>query len=109
MWNAPQARDTLPLMADETTPNPEPHQPETLPVNAAPAELPPAPGFFGSNQWIAIGAAVISFAVATAFVFLGKADAIWWGGFVGNEIPLIVGLSIGGSALIKTAQVIRKP
>jgi hypothetical protein len=91
-------------MSDETAPQ----QPDTLPVNAAPAELPPAPGFFGSNQWIAIGAAVVSFAVATTFVFLGKATPEWWGTFVGNEIPLLVGLTIGGSALIKTAQVIRK-
>lgn len=89
---------------DET----KPQEPNPIPVTPAPAELPPSPGFFGSNQWIAVGFAAASFIVATVFVFLGKATPEWWGAFTGTELPTLAGIAIGGSALIKTAQVIRK-
>ncbi len=94
-------------MSDEL-PQPAPTPAPTIPVTPAPAELPPAPGFFGSNQWIAVGFALMSFIAATIFVITGKADAPWWGGFVGTLLPILAGITIGGSAIIKTAQVIRQ-
>lgn len=64
----------------------------------------------GRNQWIAVGSLAVLFITSTLFVvapWLSRGSVSvdvmrWWGDFNGGLVPWILGISLGGSALIKS-------
>ncbi len=87
---------------DDSTPT----EPTPEPTAAPSRDLDRPP--IGVNRWIAIGSMLTVFVTSTLFVVLGKADAAWWGTFVSTTLLGSLGITLGGSAVIKTAEAIRK-
>lgn len=103
MWHLPHMDEaTAPPL--DAAPAPTTEVTATGPTPSRDVDRPP----IGVNRWIAIGSMLTVFITATVFVVLGKADAAWWGGFVSTTLLGSLGITLGGSAVIKTAEAIRK-
>lgn len=62
---------------------------------------------FGRNQVIAIGAFVLPMIVSTIALFTGsppKADFAQWSSFTTTLVTAVVGIALGGSAVVKSAE-----
>lgn len=55
----------------------------------------------GRNQWFGVLALAVPFGFATYFVLTGRADPVWWGGFVQLQVPMVLGIILGASATVK--------
>lgn len=56
---------------------------------------------FGRNQLVGVAALAVPFAFITTWVFLDKATVPEWSGFVQLHVPMVLGLLIGSSAVVK--------
>lgn len=60
---------------------------------------------FGRNQAIGLGALIVPFGVATATMVWGDTSFIEWADFTKWHIPLVCGITLGGSAVAKVGKV----
>ncbi len=56
---------------------------------------------FGSNQWLATAIGMLPIALGFALVIMGKLDGQGFMSFCAIQSPVVIGIALGGSAVVK--------